>query len=62
MPIRTSGGGCGGFLLGWCIFWGILAFLAGLGHWGQLGAMIPGFWIIVPILALGIAVIAALIR
>jgi hypothetical protein len=33
MPFRTSGSGCGGFLLGWCIFFGILTFLAGLGRW-----------------------------
>jgi hypothetical protein len=60
MPIRTSGGGCGGSLLKWSIFCGILTFLAGLGHWGQLGAIIPGYWIIVLILALGVVVVAAL--
>jgi hypothetical protein len=58
MPIRSSGGGCGGFLLGWCIFFGVLALLAGLGYWGVFGAVVPGWWAIVLIFLLGVAVIA----
>ena len=61
MPIRSNGGGCGHFLLAWCIFWGILTFLAGWGYWGQLGTIIPGYWIILLIIAIGIAIILALI-
>ena len=44
MPLKASGSGCGGFLLGWCIFFGILTFLAGVGRWGLLGTVLPGFW------------------
>jgi hypothetical protein len=58
MPIRSSGGGCGGFLLGWCIFFGILILLAGWGSWKLLGSLIPGLGAIVLILVIGIAVIA----
>lgn len=60
MPIRTSGSGCGGYLLGWCIFWGIMTLLAGLGYWGLLGAVVPGYWVIVLILIFGIGIIAFL--
>jgi hypothetical protein len=58
MPLRTSGSGCGGFLLGWCIFFGILTFLAGLGRWGLLGSMAPGYWIIVLIVIVGVGLVA----
>ena len=61
MPVRTSGGGCGGFLLTWCIFWAILTFLAGWGYWGQLGAIFPGYWIILLVFAVGIVIIAKLV-
>lgn len=62
MPIRSSGGGCGGFLLGWCAFWGILTFLAGLGYWGQLGVSVPGYCVIVLTLVLGVGIVAKLIH
>jgi hypothetical protein len=58
MPIRTSGSGCGGFLLGWCLFFGILIFLAGLGRWGLLGTVAPGYWIIVLIVIVGVGLVA----
>jgi hypothetical protein len=60
MAIRSSGSGCGGFLLWWCAFWGILTFLAGLGHWGEFGVAVPGYWIIALVLVLGVGVVAAL--
>jgi hypothetical protein len=62
MPIRSSGGGCGGFLLGWCILFGVLTILAGLGFWGQLGAVLPGYWIIGLVFAVGLVVILVLIK
>ena len=62
MPIRSSGAGCGGFILGWCILFAILTFLAGLGFWGQLGAIVPGCWIFVLIFAVGIVVLVLLIK
>lgn len=58
MQIRTSGSGCGGFLLGWCLFVGILAFLAGWGRWGMFGTVIPGYWVIVLIVFLGVGLVA----
>ena len=62
MPIRSSGVGCGGCLLAWCAFWGALTVLACLGHWGQLAAVVPGYWIIVLVVVLGVGVIAVLIH
>lgn len=47
MPLKTSGSGCGGFLLGWCLLFGILTLLAGLGRWGLFGTVVPGYWVIV---------------
>ena len=58
MQIRTSGSGCGGFLLGWCLFFGILTVLAGLGRWGLFGTVLPGYRIIVLIVFLGVGLVA----
>jgi hypothetical protein len=55
MAIRTSGSGCGGFLVGWCVFIAILTLLAGWGRWGLLPT---GFWVIVPIVLLGVGLVA----
>ncbi len=61
MPMKRSDSGCGG-LIGWCIFFGILTFLVGFGYWGGmyslLGYVFPGWWVIVPILVLGVAIVA----
>ena len=55
MAIRTSGSGCGGFLVGWSILLGILTLLAGWGRWNLLP---PGFWIFVPIAILAVGLVA----
>lgn len=58
MPIRSSGGGCGGVLLVYCIILGALFLIGSLGYWKLLGAMIPGWWIIVLLFLLCIAIVA----
>jgi hypothetical protein len=58
MPIRSSGSGCGGVLLVYCIFLGALFLLGSLGYWGLLGAVIPGWWVLVLLFLLCIAMVA----
>ncbi len=58
MQIRTSGSGCGGYLVAGCLFFGILTVLAGWGRWGLFGSILPGYWVIVLIIIVGVVLIA----